>query len=105
MDRLVACSVLRFVAGLLVLIVGMGGAIPRWTAFRCFSMQSISSRSCCADAEIDDDAGARSAEGRERSIRRACCEAFEAPTASRLMLTRESAPEIAPAQGVALLPL
>ena len=86
MARLVACVV--------ALAVGIGGLIPRWTAYRCVIMQRVSSHACCPEHEDDGPV-----------VGAACCDGFAAPSPADRIGPRVAQPSIHPAPLAGLVPI
>lgn len=83
----------RLIAFIVALAVGIGGVLPRWTAYRCAMMESIAEHACCDKAPAA-----------EQTIASACCDAFDSPAPAVRSAPGSSEPNIAPAPFAGLLP-
>jgi hypothetical protein len=85
---------IRFVAFIVAASIGVGGVVPRWTAYRCQMMEAVTEHPCCAKQQRT-----------EATIGGACCDAFEAPALAARIVARGPESKIAPAPFVGLLSL
>jgi hypothetical protein len=77
----------RSVAIVVALAVGIGGVLPRWTAYRCTMMETVTAHPCCPKDEAPN-----------QTLRDAsCCVAFQAPELGTRISPRATQPRIDPA--------
>jgi hypothetical protein len=84
----------RLVALVVALAVGIGGALPRWIAYRCAMTGAVESDACCTRQPAA-----------EQTIGDVCCDALESPALAERIGPRTLEPNMAPAPFVGLLSL